>query len=326
MDGPIFVVGAPRSGTTFLRVTLNRHPSIELSNETNFFYKIWQRRAAFGDLGDRENRQRLVDQYLQTRNAESLDVDLQDLGAALLRNGVDYKAFFTTLIRQPAAVRGKRRFGEKTPYHSFFSETLCDWYPDAALIHVVRDPRAVAASLKRVPFGSPEALANARAWTAHVEAAQRAQGRPNYLLVKYEQLVSEPEAELRRITSFIGEEFAASMLEAGGAPADTPSWSERAHRPIQHDRIAKWRNELTRSEAALVEWAAGPAMTQLGYAREAEAPAPFTLAAASARALGNYVLTRAKNPSTIWHYWFDRSNLAADDAAWRRRVPSRRTN
>lgn len=243
-----------------------------------------------------------------------------------MRHGVDYKPFFTTLMRQPAATRGKRRFGEKTPYHSFFAETLCDWYPDAALIHIVRDPRAVTASLKRVPFGSPEALANARVWTAHVGAARRAQSRANYLLVKYEQLVSDPEAELRRIMGFVGEEFAASMLEADAAPGGTPWWSQRAHRPIQTDRIAKWRIELTRSEAALVEWLAGPTMTQLGYATEAEAPDPLTLAAASARALGNYLLTRAKNPSTMWHYWFDRSNLAADDAAWRRRVPTRRTN
>jgi hypothetical protein len=247
LDGPIFIVGAPRSGTSFLRVTLNRHPAIELCDETAFFYKVWVRRQAFGDLAILENRQRLISQYIETSNVKALGVDRELLAQRLMSGGTNYQAFFSTLLSQRALERGKARFGEKMPHHALFSETLCDWYPRCALIHIVRDPRDVVASLKRMPFGSPEALANALTWVAHVAAARRVEHRDNYLLVKYEQLVREPEAELRHIFAFIGERYEPSMLEAREPAREmTWWWYERAQGSLQQDRVGIWRDQLDR--------------------------------------------------------------------------------
>jgi len=253
LDGPIFIVGAPRSGTSFLRVTLNRHPAIELCDETAFFYKVWVRRQAFGDLAIPEKRQQLISQYIETSNVKALGVDRELLAERLMRDGTNYQAFFTTLIREGALERGKARFGEKMPRHALFSETLCDWYPRCALIHIVRDPRDVVASLKRMPFGSPEALANARTWVAHVAAARRVEDRDNYLLVKYEQLVREPDAELRHILAFIGERYAPSMLQAREPAREVTWWFERAQGSLQRDRVGIWQDQLDRLEVRLIE-------------------------------------------------------------------------
>ena len=114
-------------------------------------------------------------------------------------------------------------------------------------MHIVRDPRDVVASLKRMPFGSPEALANALTWVAHVAAARRVEHRDNYLLVKYEQLVREPEAELRHIFAFIGERYEPSMLEAREPAREmTWWWYERAQGSLQQDRVGIWRDQLDR--------------------------------------------------------------------------------
>lgn len=315
LDGPIFIVGAPRSGTSFLRVTLNRHPAIELCDETAFFYKVWVRRQAFGDLAIPENRQRLISRYIETSNVKALGVDRELLAQRLMRDGTNYQAFFTTLVRQGALERGKARFGEKMPHLALFSETLCDWYPRCALIHIVRDPRDVVASLKRMPFGSPEALANALTWLEHVGAARRVEHRDNYLLVKYEELVREPEAELRHIFAFIGERYAPSTLEAREPAREvTWWWYERAQGSLQRDRVGIWQDQLDRSEVRLIEWIAGPTMKALGYECEAEKPSLLTKGAALARTCLHYLLIRASNPGTLWCYWMQPTNLASDDS------------
>ena len=186
MDRPIFIVGAPRSGTTLLRNMLNRHPAMAICRETNFHHLIYQRRRAFGNLGDLRNRQRLVKEYLATQRVQSMQVDLQALEETLLREGTSYEALFLSFLRFYAQAHGKSRYGEKTPQHALFTETLCQWYPGASVIHLLRDPRDVVASLMRMPWAPKSVLANARWWRDCNLGAWRCRYLPQYLLVRYE--------------------------------------------------------------------------------------------------------------------------------------------
>jgi Sulfotransferase family len=267
---PIFIVGAPRSGTSLLRNLLNRHPAIGLCDESHYFYYVWRRRRAFGDLANAATRQRLVDRYLATRRLRRLEIPLEDLAARLMREGTNYDAFFITLLRFYAAVHHKRRFGEKTPQHAFFVATLCEWYPHCRIIHLVRDPRDVVASLLRMPWGSRNALVNARRWRGSVTAVERAGSRDNLIRVRYEQLVSDPESELRRICDFVGEEPHAGLGAAASPPADA-WWFARAAAPVTTARRGAWRQELTSEDVAVIEWVAAPFMRRFGY--EPVAPA-----------------------------------------------------
>src|SRR5216683_1842142 len=163
-DKPIFIVGAPRSGTTLLRNMLNRHPAIAICHETAFQHFVYRRSRAFGSLSDMRNRRLLVKEYLSTWRVQASQMDLQVLGETLLREGTSYAAFFSSLLRFYAQTHGKRRCGEKTPQHALFTKTLCEWYPDARIIHLVRDPRDVVASLLRMPWASSSVLTNAYQW------------------------------------------------------------------------------------------------------------------------------------------------------------------
>ncbi len=203
--GPIFVVGCPRSGTTLMRRILDRHPSIAICPETQFQRLVYSRRKAFGDLGDLTNRRRLIDEYLSSRFIRRMKLDRAALAERLQREGASYKAMFTTLLRYYAASQGKSRFGEKTPQHALFLETLCEWFPNAAILHMVRDPHATVASMQRMPWRR-SAVANARIWLRLNQAARRFHEWRGYLEVRYESLVANPERQIRKICSFVGEE------------------------------------------------------------------------------------------------------------------------
>ena len=149
---PIFIVGAPRSGTTLLRAMLSRHPRVGLSDETYYLYTVYQRCRAFGDLANPANRKALIESYTATQRVQQLEIDLSRLRDRLMAEGTSYPAFCATLLQCYAEAQGKTRAGEKTPAHARYVNTLLEWYPNARVIHLVRDARDVCASLSNMPW------------------------------------------------------------------------------------------------------------------------------------------------------------------------------
>ena len=311
---PVFVVGVPRSGTTLLRAMLNRHPRIGLCDETYYFYYVNARRRAFGDLADLSNRRRLIASYSATTRVQRLGLEQEALGRRLEAEGTSYEAFLASLLRFYAESKGKARAGEKTPHHAWFTETLFEWYPGAKILHLLRDPRDVCASLFNVPWGHRSARANGRLWVGLVEAAERSRPRPGYLLIKYEDLVAEPERQLGEICRFLGESFSPVMLETEpNARADRP-WFERAQGRLSGDRVAKWKEQLTEDQVRLVEWAAGPLMERFGYQRVLSPAGSGLRFRGAAHQMARDLMERVKRSPRLWYYWVRPTRLAAEEA------------
>jgi len=266
---PVFIVGSPRSGTTFLRHVLDRHPSLSVCGETRFFAEVYKRRWLFGDLANPENRRRLVEQYLSTARMRRLGLDLHEMKEKLLREATSYRALFTAILEYYAESHGKQRLGEKTPHHAFHAETLCQWYPGAAIIHMVRDPRDVVASLQRMPWAPDSVVSNASMWLLFDRAARRLESYAGYLLVRYETLVTQPEQELTRICAHVGEDYSPGMLLATEPAPGSGSVRRLAAGPLTRERLNKWQEQLTAEEVSLVEWIDGRDMQRYGYHRSA---------------------------------------------------------
>jgi hypothetical protein len=195
---------------------LNRRPAIPISPDNHYVYSL---RRSFGDLSNPQSRKRLVDAYLSTEHIRKMKVDLPALRETLLREGTGYESFFVSLLRFCAQAQGKKRWGEKTPRHAFMTKTLCDWYPRATIIHLVRDPRDVAASSLHLPGATNNVLGSAYLWLHCNLSARRSRNRSRYLLVRYEDLVIRPEQERRRICAVLGVEYSAVMLIPNCDPA-----------------------------------------------------------------------------------------------------------
>jgi Sulfotransferase family len=304
----VFIVGSPRSGTTLLRTLLGRHPTIAICGETRFFADIYKRRSAFGPLENPQNRQRLVEKCLSTARMQRLKLDLAVLRQRLLEEATSYPAFLAVIMRCYSDFRGKERYGEKTPHHAFVTETLCDWYPGASIIHLVRDPRDVVASLQRMPWAPKSILNNAWIWVLFNRAVARSRHRPGYLLVRYEQLVAAPEQELARICDHIGEQWPASLTiptESSGPY----SWPRSAHGAITRERLEKWRDQLSPQDVSLVERLAGESMETYGYQRSGPSASLATLIPALTVAGLDLARQRLTQFPYTWFYLTQPTNL-----------------
>jgi hypothetical protein len=167
------------------------------------------------------------------------------------------------------------------------------------VIHVVRDPRDVVSSLLRMPWGSRNPLTNARLWLRCVLAADRWRERDNYLRVQYERLVATPESELRRICTFLAEDYRREMLAAGGQPPADAWWFDRARTPEQ---------------VAAVEWIAAGQMHTLGYEPTGRFPSPAARLRTSLGAVVDGVTAAIRGFPRMWYYWFQPTRLDAEEA------------
>lgn len=312
-SGPIFIVGAPRSGTTLLRAMLNRHPRIGLSDETYFFYYAYLRRRAFGDLADLGHRKRLIASYGATQRMERLKLDQARLNERLLAEGSSYPGFFATILRFYAESQGKARYGEKTPHHAWYVKTLLDWYPDGRVIHLVRDPRDVCASLFNVPWGRKTATANAELWVSLTRAAEEGQGNPGFRRVRYEDVVADPERAMRELCDFLGEDYDPAMLSTAKVSTADKPWFMRSHEALSQDRKGSWRGQLSAPDVQLIESVAGPLMEAMGYERSQPA------ASAALRFRGRVasrledLKERVLRAPRLWYFWLHPRNLAGEE-------------
>ena len=215
-EAPIFVIGSSRSGTTLLRQMLSSHPRIHLTMEASFY--LWA--AAYSRWWDFDQ---FPPFYLKTFSYRWLRQDPRPVLAKLPRpfRRSDRSKLFTEVMRQQAALHNKPRFGDKTPSHSAFLTQIFKDYPEAKVIRMVRDPRGVVSSLRRMPWSPGSLLATST--LVHLEARQVAPFRRRILEVTFDALTKDPRATLERVLDWVGEPFTPEVLDhVAHGPSDLP--------------------------------------------------------------------------------------------------------
>lgn len=253
---PVFVVGGPRSGTTLLSAMLAAHSSFDCGPETHFLSR-WSR------LG-RSERARILDPADWPRRASAYvgslslgkkpiypmyGLTVEDIRTWLSARPPSLATMLGSLTEQRAQRNGAPRWVEKTPRHLEVPELIIETWPDARIVRIVRDPRDAAVSLTRVPFGTPSLLTNLSVLARMNEAAADFyRDSPQAMTVRYEDLVSSPERELRRICTFVAEAYEPAMLEdrsgATGVAAEHEWWKGDATGPIDRTRSGRWADEM----------------------------------------------------------------------------------
>jgi hypothetical protein len=253
---PIFIGGMFKSGTTLLRAMLGQHSVIASGLETYWFDWEWARRDSA------EMRRRLE------RLAEYFDMDaVAVLGMA--RAAPSPEAFLDALMAELTRRQGKKRWAEKTPGNIAHVDRIWKAWPDAQIVHIIRDPRDIFASLVEAKKWdtAPEF---ADRWAATVGRGERllAELRPgahSYLAIRYESLIAAPDATMRRVMDFLREPWEPQVaafsgrqedfdkvLEATGKASTT---LERLKEPLTGERVGIWPQVLSSAQVAAIQQA-----------------------------------------------------------------------
>jgi hypothetical protein len=277
--GPVFVAGLERSGTSLMYALLASHPQIAMTRRTNLWTHFY---GQYGDLGDDTDLDRCLDTMMRYRRLVKLRPDPERLRRDFRAGERTYGRLFALLCQQHAERLGKPRWGDKSLNTERYARPIFDAYPEARILHMIRDPRdRFASSLTRwqrrrggIGAGTAEWLASARL------ALRNARVHPGaYQLIRYESLVSAPEVTVRQVCDFIGEPFAPEMLSMQGAPefagrGSNSSYGHRAPGAITTTSVGRFREVLSPRQIAYVQRLARDELAQFGYEPD---PVPLPL-------------------------------------------------
>lgn len=285
-DRVLFVTGVPRSGTTWLSRVLRAHPEIAgIGRESHLF--DFGVNALFDNFEQEGDWERFLVGFLERPELVDLVRELCDGVLVRMRDREKPSASWvlekTPLVAPDPRVEIRRK---------------AEVYPDAWYLHIVRDGRAVARSLGRMPWARDWTPAGcARVWRTTIEALRQELGaNPRYREVRYETLREAPGETL------------AEILEWAGLPApeafrrEVSALSEVTYAGRDEDgvpRRERWREELTADDLRLIDVAAGDLLRELGYADGPPAAASVEPAPADEAAVADVSERVLRDPGAL---------------------------
>jgi hypothetical protein len=276
MSPPLFVLGVSRSGTTLLRIVLDRSPGIAIPDES-FFIPLLARRHG-GDV----DSARFLDDLRRLPTFRAWGLSPEDLRTRL-RPRMQAGEAIAAAFEAYAAKEQKPRWGDKTPMYMRHLPLLERLFPAAQYVHLIRDGRDAALSFLRMPEGTftrtwahPDTAGEfACLWRSEVCGARklgRRVGPSRYLEVRYEDLVAGPEDAVRAICDFASLPYDTSMLDyAGTVDVSAKPHQQRLLQPLTPG-VRDWRTQMNARDVRAFESIAGELLAELGY-ELAEPPA-----------------------------------------------------
>jgi Sulfotransferase family len=271
---PLLILGVSRSGTTLLRVMLDRNSQLAVPDESFFIPLLADRHVLHVDADD------FLDDVRRLETVREWGVPLDKLRARLT-DGMPIGRAIAAIYEVYAEERGKSRWGDKTPMYMRHLLLLRRLFPAAQYVHLIRDGRNAAVSFLSMPAGiafqtwaHPRSVAGfACLWRTEVAAARRLGrrlGPERYLEVRYEDLVADAKAELRRICAFAALPYDRAMTDYGGSESEGRAHQQSLKRPLTPG-LRDWRMQMSAQDAGAFESVAGDLLRELGYETDAKA-------------------------------------------------------
>lgn len=248
---PIFIMGSMRSGSTLFRLILDAHPHIAIGEETGFMAALaatkriphwrhgegWYQRIGWSD--------------------EEFDARLRE--------------FHAGMFERYARGQGKQRWGEKTPFHSRYLPQMASVFPDAVFAGIVRHPGAVVNSLvRKFHYTVADAAAYWVSTNSEILRGGLELGEERFALLRYEDLVQQPEGTLRELMDWLDEPWSDDLLRhndvqtARGAPR-LSNGNTRTRDPIMPDLADRWAHDLDAAQREVLATRTGELARFLGY-------------------------------------------------------------
>lgn len=286
MHPPLFIIGNPRSGTTLLRLMLTNHKNIVIPPECGF--AIWFYQKYKPETFSKPVIKSFVEDLSTARKIETWNLDYSGLLHYIFSvQPVSYSEVVGAVYEFYGHTIEKKflRWGDKNNYYLNHIDTLKKIFPSARFLHIVRDGRDVACSYRKLhvsnmvskyaphlPFDVKDI---AFEWSENIRKIRRSFDKMNWDNVhelRYEDLVSSPKEELKKICVFLEEPYDLNMeryyvrnkLEHQ-EPVEFLQWKAKTIEEPTTSEIGKFKNELTYDEIKEFEIVSAPILKVYNY-------------------------------------------------------------
>lgn len=291
----LFIGGTPKSGTSLLMSLLDNHPQLIVLPEETFYLED---RRKFLALNDYDSRLSFLLEKTNLRFLAMGRYEPKDGGSPDTRDyaAFDYKRFvslardfarqpwmndsllFSETVRAYGITLGANwqncvRWVEKSTSNEVRSQALEELFPQAKVIQMVRDPRAIFASRKnrlvKTSGNYSKAHRFVREWNRSAQEIPRLRRDPSkFMVVRYEDLVKNPHEILEKVCRFAGIDFSEKLLEPTRAGTDWQGNSafHEGFKGISTVAAEKWKDSLTEQEIWWIELHCRKGMELAGYA------------------------------------------------------------
>jgi Sulfotransferase family len=274
-QAPVFIVGSARSGNTLLYHTLLSSGGFaEYRGEPAVFDLFAPK---FGSLASRRNRERLMTAWLHSKMYRISGLEQNSIRDKILNHCHSRGDFLRILMGEIARSQGRNRWAVWGPDNLLWMNAIKAEIPEALFLHVIRDGRDVAMSMHREGWIAPfpwdcnqALLAAALHWKWKIARGIQS-GRslgPDYLEVRFEDLVANPQNTLAQISRFIAQDLDASQIRQhsiGTLGVPNSTFQEEVHAQ-NFQPVERWRHAMSAADLKSVESSIGPLLQRLGYA------------------------------------------------------------
>lgn len=249
---PLFLIGCPRSGTTFTANLLNSHPEVLMTSETAAFM------LADDVIGKASNGIKsgiVYGKQYHTLLAEMLAENYRPL----------LEAYYERIAREQGRTY-LSYWGEKHPHMYECIGRVDAAFPDARYIYVVRDPRDSACSIADMgKVAYMDALRNWKAFSDAYEAFVSTVARERILTIRYEDIVENYYAAAHRVFTWLDLPVAAQVLEFVHASKGTDAHATTVRKNFAAESRGRWQQKITKEDLAATKALVGEFMDKYGY-------------------------------------------------------------
>jgi hypothetical protein len=274
MKPPVFIVGCPRSGTSFLyHLLLSAGGFAEFHTQMNVYDVL---EPIYGDLSVRRNKEAAIREWLQSKAFRVSGLEAIEIEAKVLAECHGAGDFLRIIMEEVARKQGVNRWIDSTPTNVPHMLRIHRDFPDALIVHIIRDARDVALSLDKrswsrpLPWDGKKSLLAAGLYWEWIVRKGRQLGialKPSYIEVRYEELVQQPKETLAVIGSFLHEDLDYERIQKasiGSVKKPLTSFKE----DLQQGRftpVGRWKDKFPPDQLIEFERLVGPYLQELGY-------------------------------------------------------------
>ena len=273
---PVFVMGCHRSGTNLLYDMLLSAGGFAIYRGLLPVFETLIPR--FGPLNRRHNRERLLKTWLRSKGFRRTELNADELSSRILsecHNGGD---FIRVVMDSIAQKQGAQRWAVYDPDNVLHVECLKASIPNSLFLHIIRDGRDIALSLRKMagfiplPWDRSETsslVATALYWEWMVRNGRNAGNKfpADYMEIHYEDLIAKLRETLRSVSAFINQDldFDQILRSRLGRLSESNSSFREENGATMMNPAGRWKLRLSPASVAAIEAAVGECLEESGY-------------------------------------------------------------